>query len=348
MKDSGIKDRLVGDYPDTDGVVVQMSDPYVKSQDISLAFLCDTYAHYRTFLSYCIAQKVVDMYVPLTNETLRLEYLACPSFSYYGSYILFTVNFREANPSDRIPFFATTLHPRWNASGDPTIYGTDRFGFGALPSGFINSTAVFAGLGTNRAVWTSTIVDATRSYIGYSRFNYSDIYYPPTLNTYGASIRAVRAATTSELLLPDGLIPATYTDYDGNIYPCAKIGTQVWTTTNLKVTKYADGTDIPTNLSDVAWAADTTGAMAVYGKNYGAYVPVDELTTEALMVTAYGRLYNWYAVDNAHGLIDTSTGFHVPTDAEFTQLTDYLIATYPEITADNVGDVLKSNRQVAP
>ena len=101
MKDSGLKDRIVGDYPDTNGVIVQLGTPYVKSQDISLAFLCDTYAHYRTFLSYCVTQKVVDMHIQLTTETLRLEYLSCPSFNYYGSYILFTVNFREANPANR-------------------------------------------------------------------------------------------------------------------------------------------------------------------------------------------------------------------------------------------------------
>ena len=162
----------------------------------------------------------------------------------------------------------------------------------------------------------------------------------------GCCVRVVRAATSEEQLLPDGLISATYTDYDGNAYQCTKIGLQVWTTKPLKVTHYADGTLIPTNLSDAAWDTDTVGACAVYGKKDGIFVPTDELTTEALMVAAYGRLYNWYAVNNAHGLIDTTNGWHVPTDAEFTQLTDYLIATYPEITSDNVGDVLKSVRQV--
>ena len=61
------------------------------------------------------------------------------------------------------------------------------------------------------------------------------------------------------------------------------------------------------------------------------------------MIAAYGLLYNWYAVDNALGL---ATNGSVPTDAQFTQLTDYIIATYPEIDSTNIGDALKSIRQV--
>jgi len=240
---------------------------------------------------------------------------------------------------------ATTLHPRWNDSGDPTIFGTDKFGFNLLPSGIRNGDGTFANIGYENI----TVFPSATPNINAVNVLLADMSMFLTGTNYvyeGLSIRAVREATTAEILLPDGLILATYTDYDGNVYPCTKIGLQVWTTLNLKTTHYVDGTLIPTNLSNAAWTADTAGAMAVYGKNDGAFVPTDELTTEELMVAAYGRLYNWYTVNNIKGLIDTSTGFRVPTDAEFTTLTDYLIATYPEITTDNVGDVLKSTRQV--
>ena len=229
---------------------------------------------------------------------------------------------------------ATTLHPRWDESGDVTIYGTDRFGFGALPSG------LRAGDGTYLQVGEYFV---NKYY--FIQFDGSGATAIEGGINEGLSVRAVRAATIEEQILPDGLISATAT-FDGDVYQCTKIGLQVWTTTNLKVTHYADGTLIPTNLSDAAWGADTAGACAVYGKKDGAFVPTDELDTEAKMVAAYGRLYNWYAVNNAHGLIDTTNGWHVPTDAEFAQLTDYLIATYSDITIDNVGDVLKSVRQV--
>jgi len=238
-----------------------------------------------------------------------------------------------------------TLHPRWNDSGDPTIFGTDRFGFGALPSGQRFSDGAFLSIGDYDNLWSSFDGDYYALY-SYLYYDYGTVNINGQVKMIGFSIRAVRTATTDEQLLPDGLIDAIYTDIDGNVYTCTKIGLQVWTTSNLKVTHYADGPVIPTNLSDANWNANTTGAMAVYGKNEGAYVPTDELTTEALMVAAYGRLYNWYAVNNSHGLIDTTTGFHVQSDAEFTQLTDYLIATYSDITIDNVGDVLKSKRQV--
>lgn len=236
----------------------------------------------------------------------------------------------------------TTLHPRWNDSGDAAIYGTDRLAFAALPSGYRSQAGNFYDTGVLAIFWGGGVSNNTYSIFGDSS------YFDPKVQpqAFGCSVRAMRPATTTEQLLPDGLTPATYTDYDGNVYQCTKIGLQVWTTTNLKVTHYVDGTPISTNLSNAAWAADTDGACAVYGKNDGAFVPTDELTTEALMVAAYGRLYNWYAVNNAHGLIDTTNGWHVPTDAEFTQLTDYLIATYSDITIDNVGDVLKSVRQV--
>jgi len=41
-----------------------------------------------------------------------------------------------------------------------------------------------------------------------------------------------------------------------------------------------------------------------------------------------------------------NNNYHIPTDAEWTTLTNYLIGTYPEITSTNVGAILKSNRQV--
>lgn len=242
---------------------------------------------------------------------------------------------------------ATTLHPRWDDSEDVAIYGTDRFGFGAFPSAARGSSGTF-----DDTIGSIAYFQCSNQNIENNPFNIqldyekSGIEFTPGLKTYGFSVRILRPVNIEESILSDGLISATYTDYDGNVYQCTKIGSQVWTTSNLKVTHYSDGTLIPTNLSDVAWAADTDGACAVYGKNDGAFVPTDELTTEELMVAAYGRLYNWYAVDNAHGLIDSTDGWHVPTDVEFTQLSDYLIAMYPEITSDNVADVLKSVRQV--
>jgi uncharacterized protein (TIGR02145 family) len=111
----------------------------------------------------------------------------------------------------------------------------------------------------------------------------------------------------------------TITDADGNTYNTITIGTQCWMKENLKTTKYNDGTDIP-NLSDnTAWAGSTTGAYCDYNNT-------------SSNSTIYGRLYNWYTVDNNvatkvqsnGGKNVCPTGWHVPDDTEWTTLTDYL------------------------
>ena len=89
------------------------------------------------------------------------------------------------------------------------------------------------------------------------------------------------------------------------------IGTQVWSKCNLDVTTYRDNTPIPQVTDPTAWAALTTGAWCWYANN-SANGPV------------YGKLYNWHAVnDTLHGGL-APVGYHVPTDAEWTVLTDYL------------------------
>jgi uncharacterized protein (TIGR02145 family) len=96
------------------------------------------------------------------------------------------------------------------------------------------------------------------------------------------------------------------------------IGTQTWTTKNLDVTTYRDGTVIPQVTDPAAWAALTTGAWCYYNNS----------TAQG---TTYGKLYNWYAVVGIHDT-DPSTpnktlapaGYHIPTDAEWTTLITFL------------------------
>jgi uncharacterized protein (TIGR02145 family) len=103
-------------------------------------------------------------------------------------------------------------------------------------------------------------------------------------------------------------INVTVTDIDGNVYHTVTIGTQVWMVENLKTTKYRDGTSIPKVPGGIQWSNLTTG---VYCDNN----TVNHSTT-------YGRLYNWYAVNDSRKI--APTGWHVPTDAEWTTLTTYL------------------------
>jgi uncharacterized protein (TIGR02145 family) len=106
----------------------------------------------------------------------------------------------------------------------------------------------------------------------------------------------------------------TVADIDGNSYNVVQIGTQCWTESNLKVTKYNDGTAIPDETANTAgWAGLTTGARSDY-------------TGAASYIATYGYLYNWYAAKGVSTSGSTTykniclTGWHVPTDAEWTAL----------------------------
>ena len=102
------------------------------------------------------------------------------------------------------------------------------------------------------------------------------------------------------------------TDVEGNVYRTVEIGDQCWMQDNLATETYGDGSAIPTGLSNSAWSSTTSGAFAVYADN-----PANKGT--------YGLLYNWYAVADPRSICPA--GWHVPTDAEWTQLTDHLGGT---------------------
>jgi uncharacterized protein (TIGR02145 family) len=101
----------------------------------------------------------------------------------------------------------------------------------------------------------------------------------------------------------------TVTDIDGNIYHTVTIGSQVWLVENLKVTQYNDGTPIPLVTVGTDWGNLTTPAYCWYNNSYATYGSV------------YGALYNWYAVNTGKLC---PPGWHVPTSAEWTVLTNYL------------------------
>ena len=109
---------------------------------------------------------------------------------------------------------------------------------------------------------------------------------------------------------------STLTDIDGNTYNTVLIGTQCWMKENLRTTKYAD--NIP-----ISQGSETSNMTAYW------YYPNDDTSNKA----TYGLLYNWKAVmrDAVSSSANPSgvqgicpTGWHVPSDAEWTQLTDYV------------------------
>jgi sulfatase modifying factor 1 len=98
-------------------------------------------------------------------------------------------------------------------------------------------------------------------------------------------------------------------DYDGNYYHFVAIGTQIWLVENLRTTHYKDGTSIPNITGSDKWFNLTTGAWCNYKNDVSNAI-------------TYSHLYNWYAATDSHNICPTA--WHVPSDAEWTELTNNL------------------------
>ncbi len=105
---------------------------------------------------------------------------------------------------------------------------------------------------------------------------------------------------------------STVTDFDGNVYETVAIVgtgvTQCWTKTNLKVTKYNDGTLIGDSTNST-WGTAMIGAHTGYNIN---------VVTLSNYVGTFGYLYNWYAVNDSRKLCPD--GWHVPTNSDWNKL----------------------------
>jgi uncharacterized protein (TIGR02145 family) len=115
--------------------------------------------------------------------------------------------------------------------------------------------------------------------------------------------------------------PGTIIDTSGNSYPTVTIGTQVWMAENLRTTKYRDGSNIPIVTAKTQWENnylndDSLPMMCWYNNDQTGYYSANK----------FGALYNWYAINPAtNGNKNVCpTGWHIPSDAEWTTLTTFL------------------------
>ena len=126
----------------------------------------------------------------------------------------------------------------------------------------------------------------------------------------------------------------TLTDVDGNMYNTVQIGEQCWMRENLRTTRYADGTPIE------------HGNEASFETAYW-YYPMDDAANKP----NYGLLYNWPAV--VRGVTGSAAnpsgvqgicpdGWHVPSDAEWTQLTDYVSSQSEYVCGGNYINIAKA------
>ncbi len=98
-------------------------------------------------------------------------------------------------------------------------------------------------------------------------------------------------------------------DIEGHIYQTVLIGSQFWMAENLRSATYDNGDPIPNVTDTTAWTQLSTGAWCHNDNN---------TANDAI----YGKLYNWYTTVDPRGLCPA--GWHVPTDAEWAVLRDFL------------------------
>ncbi len=97
-------------------------------------------------------------------------------------------------------------------------------------------------------------------------------------------------------------------EHQGYDYETVQIGEQCWFAENLRTENYKNGDFIPANLDNSDWTSTTSGATVFYGD-------------DVFSLQAYGRLYNWHAVDDARSLCPNA--WRIPSDGDWTVLTDF-------------------------
>ncbi len=112
-------------------------------------------------------------------------------------------------------------------------------------------------------------------------------------------------------------------DADGNHYTIMKIGKQLWMVENLKTTHYNNGDPIPNITDNSQWDTTHQGAYRNYYNN-------------THYVAKYGRLYNWYAVNDKRGI--APKGWYIPNMDEWNTMEHYLL---PGHSFQGVGSRLK-------
>lgn len=101
-------------------------------------------------------------------------------------------------------------------------------------------------------------------------------------------------------------------DIDGNEYGSVSIGSQTWMTENLNVSRFINGDSVPVVKSSEEWVR-----YGAEGKPACCLVQNDPENGRK-----YGKLYNWYAVNDPRGL--APKGWHIPSDEEWSLFTTYL------------------------
>jgi uncharacterized protein (TIGR02145 family) len=172
--------------------------------------------------------------------------------------------------------------------------------YSTSPSPTTANTVIISGSGTGTFTSNITGLTATTTY-------YVRAYATNSAGTaYGNEVSFTTTAGGGGIVTN----PGAGVTFNGYTYSSIVLGNgQEWIAENLRTTSYANGDPIP-NVTDAnQWQNLTTGAWAHYNNDSQYENP-------------YGKLYNWYTVNDPRNVCPT--GWHVPSDAEWTVLSDYL------------------------
>jgi uncharacterized protein (TIGR02145 family) len=223
-----------------------------------------------------------------------------------GTFLVFAVSCKKTDKlSAKVPVLTTTVIKNIAQTSAICVgYISDDGGAKITARGVCWSTSPDPTVADSKTMIATDPVNLTGSFT-------SSIFGLTSNSTYYVRAYASNIAGTgygSNQSFTTLLVPPTVTDNDGNTYNEVIIGTQTWMTEDLKVTKYNDGTSIPLVSENAAWSALVTPGYCWYNNN-------------ASYKNTYGAMYNWYAVNT--GKLCPS-GWHVPTQTDWTTLTNYL------------------------
>lgn len=176
---------------------------------------------------------------------------------------------------------------------------TDNGGADIISHGICWSTHEAPTINDQKSV--ADIGDGILFYTNITYLNPSTTYY---VRAYATNSIGTGYGNTVSFQTKEGV-----KDANGNIYSAVKIGTQTWMASNLKTTKFNDGTNIPLITEDTQWSSSNSPGYSWYNNDKATYE------------NTYGAIYNWYAVDTDKLC---PTGWHVPTENEWTILTNQL------------------------
>jgi uncharacterized protein (TIGR02145 family) len=237
-----------------------------------------------------------------TNTTYYVRAYAINSAgTAYGNELSFTTtagNLATISTTTVTSITGSTAFSGGNVSNDGGTLVTQRgICYSTSPSPTTANTTIISGSGIGSFTCNLNGLSSSTTY-------YVRAY---AVNSAGTAYGNEVSFTTAYQIVSN---PGAGVTFDGYTYGSIVLGNgQEWMAENLRTSVYANGDPIPNETDPTQWINLTTGGWAHYQNNN-------------LYENPYGKLYNWYTINDSRNVCPT--GWHVPTDADWTILTDYL------------------------